>query len=94
MVDWGGWRKKALDLFGRARDLDETNSWAWYSIGCLHALQDRRDLALENLREAVNRGFSDRDYLDNDHDWDRMREDPGFREIAEGINGKNAGKNR
>jgi tetratricopeptide (TPR) repeat protein len=81
---------KALELFEHARDLDDKNYWARYSIGCLHALQGRRDLALENLDAAVRRGFSDRDYLENDRDWDSLRADPGFREIAEGMNGKNA----
>ena len=82
-----GNKQRAMTMFEHARDLDGENCWPWYCIGCLHALAGKRDLALENLGEAVRRGFSDRAYLDNDHDWDKLREDSGFLEIAGGLGG-------
>jgi tetratricopeptide (TPR) repeat protein len=81
-----GNEKKALALFEHARDLDDKNYWPWYCIGCLYAVQDEQDLALKNLDAAVQRGFSDREHVDNDHDWDRLRDDPKFQKITEGMN--------
>jgi tetratricopeptide (TPR) repeat protein len=80
-----GNQKRAMTMFEHARDLDGEDCWPWYCIGCLHALAGERDVALENLREAVALGFSDREHLDTDHDWDSLREDPEFRMIAEEI---------
>jgi tetratricopeptide (TPR) repeat protein len=65
--------------------VDPDNADAYYNLACAYALQGDAALALDSLRKAIKLGFDDRDLLAGDPDLDSLRNEPGFREIVEGM---------
>ncbi len=58
---------------------------AWipsYNLACLEAVSGRPEAALAALKEAVDRGLSRPEQLENDPDLDSLRSLPGFQEIV------------
>jgi len=56
---------------------------AHYNLACICAIQQRRREALDHLRAAVERGFSDHRWLVEDGDLASLREDPEFLALVE-----------
>jgi hypothetical protein len=54
----------------------------WYRLAATESLKGRRRQAVEALQRAVDRGFADAARLESDGDFDRLRQDPAFRELA------------
>lgn len=54
---------------------------AHYNLACRYALLKQPDLALVTLRKAVELGYRDFRYMEEDHDLDSIRKDPRFRQI-------------
>lgn len=44
-----------------------------------------KDRALANLERALQNGFAERGWIDNDTDWDSVRDDPRFEKILAQI---------
>ncbi|MCB9899178.1 MAG: tetratricopeptide repeat protein [Planctomycetes bacterium] len=55
--------------------------WAWYNLACIAALQGRVDEALVSLRKAVDSGFADVDWMDQDGDLASVRARPEYDEL-------------
>lgn len=75
----------------RARELLEAGLEKWpgspslhYGFGCWEALHGDKDLALEHLRQAVEREPEVRKWLDDDEDLVTLRDDPAFKELRSG----------
>jgi len=59
------------------------NRWrGWYAFACVANDAGRGDDALNYLREAVRRGYSDAEGLMNDDDLKSLRQDPHFKELV------------
>jgi tetratricopeptide (TPR) repeat protein len=71
----------AMELFNDAIARNKNGFLPYYAIACLFALQDKKKSALNYLRKAILLGFKDRKHVDNDHDFDSLREDKEFQEI-------------
>jgi hypothetical protein len=54
---------------------------AHYNLACRYALLKQPDLALVTLRKAVELGYRDFRYMEEDHDLDSIRKDPRFRQL-------------
>lgn len=54
---------------------------AHYNLACRYALLKQPDLALVTLRKAVELGYRDFRYMEEDHDLDSIRKDPRFRKL-------------
>jgi Flp pilus assembly protein TadD len=54
---------------------------AHYNLACRYALLKQPDLALVTLRKAVELGYRDFRYMEEDRDLDSIRKDPRFRQI-------------
>ena len=80
----------AMNLFRKAVALDELFPLPYYAMACLQALEGKKKPALENLRNAVDRGFTDRKHADGDHDLDTLRDDPEFQKIMKRMAPKRA----
>ncbi len=52
-----------------------------YNLACRYALLRQTDQALRTLRRALELGYRDFQYLDQDRDWDHLRRDPRFRQL-------------
>jgi len=55
---------------------------AHYNLACRYALLKQPDLALVTLRKAVELGYRDFHFMEEDHDLDSIRKDPRFRKLV------------
>lgn len=54
-------------------------SWLpYYNLGCLLAVRDQADAALDALAEAIEHGLRNASLLERDSDWDSVRKAPRF----------------
>lgn len=63
---------------------------AHYNLACRYALLKQADLALVTLRAAIELGYRDFRYMEEDHDLDSIRKDPRFRAILREYRRKKA----
>jgi len=61
--------------------LRPTDPTAHYNLACRYALLKQPDLAIVTLRKAVELGYRDFRYMQEDHDLDSIRKDPRFRQL-------------
>ena len=54
---------------------------AHYNLACRYALLKQRDNAITALRKAVELGYRDFAFMQEDHDLDSIRKDPRFRKL-------------
>lgn len=59
---------------------------AHYNLACRYALLKQPDLALVTLRKAIELGYRDFRYMEEDHDLDSIRKDPRFRALVREYN--------
>ncbi len=65
--------------------LEPENPYAHYNLACSLALKNRQREALRKLREAINRGYNDREWLLRDPDMESLRHLPEFRKLAAAL---------
>jgi serine/threonine protein kinase len=78
---------EALDLFhevlAKENDPSLSNRWAIrYALACVAAADHRTADALHYLHDAVDRGFSDSDFMTADDDLKGLRENLDFQKLA------------
>jgi len=61
--------------------LEPDNATAHYNLACSLALCKKRPDALKSLRKAVDLGYSDRDWMEQDPDLEILKNDPEFRTL-------------
>ncbi|HSQ56279.1 MAG TPA: hypothetical protein VLM40_11115 [Gemmata sp.] len=67
-----------------ARPNDPT---AHYNLACRYAILKQADQALRSLRRAVELGYRDYRFMEQDHDLDSIRKDPRFRALVKECKG-------
>jgi tetratricopeptide (TPR) repeat protein len=55
---------------------------AHYNLACRYALLKQAEQALGSLRKAVELGYRDFGFMEEDHDLDSIRKDPRFRALV------------
>jgi tetratricopeptide (TPR) repeat protein len=55
---------------------------AHYNLACRYALLKQPDLAFRSLRKAVELGYRDFRFMEEDRDLDSIRKDPRFRQLV------------
>jgi serine/threonine protein kinase/Flp pilus assembly protein TadD len=76
-----GERQRAFEWADRAVAIDPDEVSTWYNVGCLYTNAGEMERGLEHLDQAVRRGFAQREWIENDPDWDLVHDDPRFQEI-------------
>jgi dienelactone hydrolase len=61
------------------------NSRVSYNLACAYALGGDKRRAIEALNNAVRKGFSNTNELENNRQLDSIRGEPGFKKILEGL---------
>lgn len=59
-----------------------------YNLACAYALGGDKRRAIEALNNAVKKGFSNTTELENNHQFDSVRNESGFKNILEGLKKK------
>ena len=64
-----------------------TDPTAHYNLACRYALLKQRDKAITTLRRAVELGYRDFQFMQEDQDLDSIRKDPRFRKLIREYQG-------
>ena len=62
-----------------------------YNLACVRSLEKKIDEALEWLRKAVDAGYDEFEWMEQDTDLDNIRQDERYKDILR--KGAKAGKN-
>jgi adenylate cyclase len=73
-----GEREKGLTWARMARSMDPDDPMLLYNLGCIHALADDPEEALDCLELAVAGGLTQSDWFRHDSDLDALRSLPRF----------------
>jgi len=65
--------------------LQPTNATAHYNLACSLALSKRKADALRSLRTAVELGYRDFDWMQQDPDLEELKKHPGFEALLEQL---------
>jgi adenylate cyclase len=76
-----GQREQALERARRAFAIDPEDPGVLYNVGCVYALAGSSEDALDHLDRAIQNGFGQREWLENDSALDSIRNDPRFQAI-------------
>lgn len=75
--------KEGFKWAERALAIDPTDAGVKYNVSCFYALEGKSDRAIEILTQALDGGFNQRDWMENDPDLDSLREDSRFGELLD-----------
>jgi TolB-like protein/Flp pilus assembly protein TadD len=80
-----GRKEEGLHWALRALQIDPEDAGVRYNVACLYALEDEPDKAIACLEEAVNVGFGNRGWIENDPDLDSLRGHPRFQALLASL---------
>ena len=64
---------------------DIRNSGSLYDLACCYGLLGKAELAAKYLDRAVKAGYEDVDHVNGDKDFDKVRKDPAFVSVVNGM---------
>ncbi len=73
---------EGLSLLGRAVEMAGTDPSVLYNAACVYAQGGWPERALEMLEACLERGWGNPEWIAQDSDFDRLREDPRFKAIV------------
>jgi len=73
-----GDREESLQWAGRAVAIDPKDAVILYAVACVYAILGLTDEAIAYLDAAVNAGFGNFGWIENDPDMDSIRTDPRY----------------
>lgn len=76
---------RAVFVLSIAAEISPDSPEVWYEIAAAHARKGSKRKALENLRKAVDKGFSDTARLEAEAAFAGLRQDKGYQEIVSGL---------
>jgi tetratricopeptide (TPR) repeat protein len=83
------WQKgetdEAIKVLREAVRLQPDAAEAHYNLACCYALQGKEEDALKSLAQAVDKGFDEWPLMEKDEDLKSLRDDSGFKELAEKV---------
>src|SRR5690606_11366206 len=66
--------------------LQPQNATARYNLACSLELSKRKINAIRKMRQAVNLGYSDFDWMQQDPDLEALKHEPSFRSLLRMLN--------
>ena len=80
-----GLYEKGLRIDLRLTQLRGADHLTWYNLACSYSLLKQVEEALGALQQAVELGYSDLGYLQNDPDLINLRRSPKFRQFLDAF---------
>ena len=66
----------------RSLHIDAEDPVVVYAVACVYAILQMADQALEGLEKAINTGFGNKKWIENDPDFASLREHPRFQQLV------------
>ncbi len=76
-----GQRDQALERARRAYAIDPEDAGLLYNLACIYAAGGSTGEALDHLDKAIQNGFGQREWLENDSSLDPIRDEPRFQAL-------------
>jgi tetratricopeptide (TPR) repeat protein len=76
---------EGLELVKRAVTISPNETGLLYNVACIYSTLGRSDEALDHLERSVKAGYNHQAWIENDSDFDPIREHPRFRAVLEQI---------
>jgi Flp pilus assembly protein TadD len=76
-----GQREQALERARRAFAIDPEDAGVLYNAACIYALAGSSNEAIDHLDKAIQNGFGQREWLENDSALDSIRGEPRFQAL-------------
>ena len=76
-----GQRDQALERAQRAYAIDPEDAGVLYNLACIYAAGGLAAEALDHLDKAIQNGFGQREWLENDSSLDPIRDEPRFQAL-------------
>ena len=84
-----GERERAFDLIDdRVLEIARADQDVAYRLATAYALADMKDEAIEWLERSISMGNENYPWISGSPNWDLLRDDPRFKEILEGLQGR------
>jgi serine/threonine protein kinase/Flp pilus assembly protein TadD len=80
-----GDRERALDWARRAIAVDADEPMTLYNIACVQALLGQTEEALDTLTRAVERGYTNKEWIQNDADFASLHKHPRFEALLAAL---------
>jgi len=80
-----GQRERGLQWAKRSLESDPDDAMMQYNTGCFYAVQGEAQEALACLNKAIRLGYGHREWVENDPDWDSLRNDPQFQALLKKL---------
>ena len=79
-------RQEALKWLEKAVAIAPNETKVLYNAACIYSLLGEVDTALNYFEKAVDSGYASREWIENDTDFDPIRDHPRFQEILKKLN--------
>ena len=76
-----GWFDKGLRLDEKLAGLKPSDPLILYNLSCSYALLNREEKALEALKKALDLGYEDLDWIEEDPDLAGLRKEEGYKKL-------------
>ncbi|MDH3457445.1 MAG: tetratricopeptide repeat protein [Gemmatimonadota bacterium] len=76
-------QSEAIEWVERARAIDPEDPVVVYAVGCVYAILGMAAEALDALEKALQGGFGNKKWIENDPDFSSLRDHPRFRELIQ-----------
>jgi tetratricopeptide (TPR) repeat protein len=76
-----GLYEKGLEMDKRLAELKAGDEVVHYNLACDYSLLKQPELCLKALERAIELGYREFEYIEQDADLDYIRQDPRFREL-------------
>jgi TolB-like protein/Flp pilus assembly protein TadD len=76
-----GQREKGLEWARRAVAVDPADTGTLYNVACLYSMDGQKEEAIKYLERAVENGFAQKAWIENDDDLNALRDMPRFKAL-------------
>jgi non-specific serine/threonine protein kinase len=80
-----GETSRGIDWLKRAIRIEPEDPHTLYNVACVYSQVRRTDDAIEALEQAVEHGFTHKEWIENDSDLDPLRDHPRFEGLLEKL---------
>jgi len=77
--------EEGLALARRALTIDPNDAGVLYNVACVYSNAGRNQEAIGYLEQAIDAGFSQKEWIENDHDLDPLRKEPRFQALMRRV---------
>jgi len=83
-----GEKKEAIEWMNKAIELNPEDGTVIFNGACLFAKNGNKEKAISLLNIAVEKGYGNKEWIEQDQDYDSLRNEPGFMVLINKLNEK------